>query len=79
VDGRLIVELKAIREIVDEQVAQILGHLKFAREEHGLLINLGTHKSQIKKCTLNEQGPRTTFKDLANLPAFPLGTARFFL
>ena len=78
VDGRLIVERKAGREIVDEHVAEILGYRKSARREHGLLINFGSHKSQIKKYTLNEQGPRTTFKDLANLLAFALGTARFF-
>ena len=78
VDGRLIVELKAAREIVDEHVAQILGYLKSSRREHGLLINFGSHKFQIKKYILNDQGPRTTFKDLANLLAFALGTALFF-
>ena len=78
VDGRLIVELKAVRELVDEHVAQILGYLKSARQEHGLLMNFGSHKFQIKKYILNDQGPRTTFKDLANLLAFALGTALFF-
>ena len=78
VDGRLIVELKAVREKVDEHVPQILGYRKSARREHGLLINFGSHKSQIKKCTLNEEGPRTTFKDLASLLTFAVGTALFF-
>ena len=78
VAGRLIVELKAVREMVDEHVAQILGYLKSARREHGLLINFGSHKFQIKKYILNDQGPRTTFKDLANLLASALGTALFF-
>ena len=78
VDGRLIVELKAAREIVDEHVAQILGYLKSSRREHGLLINFGSHKFQIKKYILKDQGPRNTFKDLASLLAFALGTALFF-
>ncbi len=78
VDGRLIVELKAVREIVDEHVAQILGYLKSARQEHGLLINFGSHKFQIKKYILNDQGPRNTLKGLANLLAFAFGTALFF-
>src|SRR6516162_4194322 len=32
-DGRLIIELKAAREIADEHVAQILGYLKSCRLE----------------------------------------------
>jgi GxxExxY protein len=56
VDGRLIVELKAVREILDEHVAQTLGYLKSSRLEHGLLINFGSHKFQIKKYILNDQG-----------------------
>jgi GxxExxY protein len=78
VDGRLIVELKAVREIADEHVAQILGYLKSARQEHGLLINFGSHKFQIKKYILNDQGPRSTLRGLANLLAFALGTVLFF-
>ena len=56
IDGRLIIELKAAREIVDEHVAQVLGYLKSSRREHGLLINFGSHKFQIKKYILNEHG-----------------------
>jgi GxxExxY protein len=78
VDGRLIVELKAVREIADEHIAQILGYLKSARQEHGLLINFGSHKFQIKKYILNDQVPRTTLRGLAYLLAFALGTALFF-
>jgi GxxExxY protein len=55
VDGRLIVELKAVRQILDEHVAQILGYLKSSRIEHGLLINFGSYKFQIKKYILNNQ------------------------
>ena len=58
VDGRLIVELKAVREILDEHVAQTLGYLKSSRLENGLLINFGSHKFQIKKYILNDQGLR---------------------
>src|SRR5438445_5898712 len=75
VDGRLIVELKAVREIADEHIAQILGYLKSARREHGLLINFGSHKFAIKKYILNDQGPRTALKKLANLLGFAIGTA----
>jgi GxxExxY protein len=52
VDGRLIVELKACRSLADEHTAQILGYLKSARIEDGLLINFGSFKFQIKKYVL---------------------------
>ena len=56
IEGRIIVELKAVRQIFDEHVAQMLGYLKSSRIEHGLLINFGSHKFQIKKYILNNQG-----------------------
>lgn len=56
VEGRIIVELKAVRQIFDEHVAQMLGYLKSSRIEHGLLINFGSHRFQIKKYILNNQG-----------------------
>lgn len=54
VDDRLIVELKAVRCIVDEHVAQLLGYLRASRFEHGLLINFGAPKFQIKKYIIND-------------------------
>jgi GxxExxY protein len=55
VEGRIVVELKAVRQIIDEHVAQMLGYLKSSRIEHGLLINFGSHRFQIKKYILNDQ------------------------
>ena len=52
VETRLIIELKAVRAIADEHVAQILGYLKSSRIEHGLLINFGRYRFQIKKYIL---------------------------
>jgi GxxExxY protein len=74
-EGRLVVELKAAREIADEHVAQVLGYLKSARIEHGLLINFGSRKFQIKKYILNGQGPTSTPKDLGQLLVFAIGAA----
>jgi GxxExxY protein len=51
---RLIVELKDCRALADEHVAQLLGYLKLARIEHGLLINFGSYKFQIKKYALSQ-------------------------
>ncbi len=49
VEGHLIVELKAAKALAAEHEAQILGYLKSARLEHGLLINFGSYKFQIRK------------------------------
>jgi GxxExxY protein len=49
IEDCLIVELKACKAIANEHVAQILGYLKSARIETGLLINFGAPKLYIKK------------------------------
>ena len=54
VDNRLIIELKAVRTLVPEHTAQVLGYLKSARIEHGLLINFGSAKFEIKKYVLSQ-------------------------
>jgi GxxExxY protein len=54
VEDCLIVELKACKAMADEHVAQILGYLKSARIETGLLINFGAPKLQVKKFLMTE-------------------------
>jgi GxxExxY protein len=54
VDGRLIVELKAVKALAAEHVAQILGYLRASRMEHGLLINFGAPKFEIRKYVLSQ-------------------------
>ena len=49
VEGALIVELKACKDTADEHIAQILGYLKSARIETGMLINFGASKLYVKK------------------------------
>ena len=50
----LIVELKAAKALAAEHEAQILGYLKSARLEHGLLINFGSYKFEIRKFARSE-------------------------
>ena len=50
---KLIIEVKACRVLVDEHIAQLLGYLRASRIEHGLLINFGGQKFQIKKYILS--------------------------
>jgi GxxExxY protein len=49
VEGVLIVELKAVKTLASEHEAQILGYLRSARMQHGLLINFGSYRFQIRK------------------------------
>ncbi len=55
IDNRLILEVKACRVLVDEHVAQLLGYLRACRLEHGLLINFGGQRLQIKKYILSRE------------------------
>jgi GxxExxY protein len=54
IDGRLVVELKAIKSLANEHTAQLLGYLKSSRLADGLLINFGSYKFEIKKYVLTE-------------------------
>jgi GxxExxY protein len=49
IDDAIIVELKACKSLSDEHTSQLLGYLRSSRVEHGLLINFGSPKLQIKK------------------------------
>ena len=57
VENLLVVELKAAKALADEHVAQMLGYLKSTHLEHGLLINFGSYKFQIKKYARSERSP----------------------
>ncbi|MDQ8189703.1 GxxExxY protein [Roseibacillus persicicus] len=54
VENELIIELKAVKNLTNEHVAQLLGYLRATRKEHGLLINFGNPKLQIKKYVLSK-------------------------
>ena len=49
VEDVLIVELKIAKALATEHKAQILGYLKSARLQHGLLINFGSPKFEMRK------------------------------
>ena len=55
VEDCLIIELKTTRTLAPEHEAQIIGYLKSARIEHGLLINFGSYKFEIRKFAWSEQ------------------------
>jgi GxxExxY protein len=53
VEKRIICEIKGCTALADAHTAQLLGYLRAARIEHGLLINFGGPRLQIKKYILN--------------------------
>jgi GxxExxY protein len=51
----LIIEVKASSGLHDEHVAQLLGYLRSSKIEHGLLVNFGSHRFQIKKFVMSSK------------------------
>jgi GxxExxY protein len=70
VEESLVVELKTAKALAPEHEAQILGYLKSARLEHGLLINFGSYKFQIRKFAWSESRLPTPQRILNQLMAF---------
>jgi GxxExxY protein len=54
IENRLIVELKAARDVAGEHIAQLLGYLKSGRIETGLLINFGASVLHVKKYLMSD-------------------------
>jgi len=52
VEGKVLVELKAVIELEDVHLAQILNYLKAYRIEVGLLINFGSKSLTFKRLVL---------------------------
>jgi GxxExxY protein len=67
VDNRLIIELKAARAIAEEHIAQTLGYLRAARIEHGLLMNFGAPKFEIRKYVLSQPPGLSILPKVVNL------------
>lgn len=63
VGNHLILELKTARNLSPEHEAQILGYLKSSKLEHGLLINFGSYKFQIRKFALRSETSKSTYED----------------
>lgn len=56
-EDELVIEVKAAKGIVPEHTAQLLGYLRACRKEHGLLINFGASKLEIRKYILSQELP----------------------
>lgn len=54
VENQRVVELKAVRAIADEYVAQLLGYLRSGRIETGLLINFSAPVLSVEKYLMSD-------------------------
>ena len=59
IEDCLIVELKTAKTLAPEHEAQVIGYLKSTRLEHGLLINFGSYKFEIRKFAWSEEMQRS--------------------
>ncbi|MBZ0108739.1 MAG: GxxExxY protein [Candidatus Scalindua rubra] len=55
VENCLIVELKACKTIIGDHTAQLPSYLRASRIEHGLLINFGAPRLEVKKYILSSR------------------------
>jgi GxxExxY protein len=56
IDGVVIVELKAVKTLTDDHLAQVINYLRATRHELGLLINFGAKIVQFKRVALSRDG-----------------------
>ena len=52
VESQVIVELKAVQKLNENHTAQVLSYLKTSRMKHGMLINFGAPRFEVKKYIL---------------------------
>lgn len=57
IEGKVLVEIKAIKELEDVHLAQALNYLKAYRLEVGLLINFGSKSLTFKRLVLTQKNP----------------------
>jgi GxxExxY protein len=68
VNDLVILELKAVRELLQEHEAQLLNYLKATGMEVGLLLNFGPKPQHIRKIYDNERKGSLTWTKEAERP-----------
>ncbi len=62
VEDKVIVEIKAVRELAEEHEAQLLNYLRATPYEVGLLLNFGPKPEFKRKVFDNERKPSNTWR-----------------
>ena len=60
VEGKVLVELKALVQVEDVHMAQALNYLKAYKLEVGLLINFGSKSLEFKRLVLSQQSAKSS-------------------
>ena len=60
----LVLELKTAKALALEREAQVLGYLKSAKLEHGMLINFGSPKFEVRKFVWSEDKSGSKRKEI---------------
>lgn len=71
----LIVELKAVKAIANEHLAQLLNYLKITHQPAGLLINFGSYKFE-SRVVHGVNGGRGERENREDLHVLPISTAK---
>ncbi|HNS29129.1 MAG TPA: GxxExxY protein [Tenuifilaceae bacterium] len=66
VEGKVLVELKALTKLEDVHLAQTLNYLKAYKLEIGLLINFGSKSLEFKRLILTHHNQSVKSKNLQN-------------
>ena len=64
VEGVLVLELKTAKALALEHEAQVLSYLKSAKLEHGMLINFGSPKFEVRKFVWSEDKSGSKRKEI---------------
>jgi len=67
VDGELIVELKAVRTLAPEHLAQTLNYMKITDSPVALLVNFGSYKFERRTVVASSSSTRSTCSTRQNL------------
>jgi GxxExxY protein len=68
VDGKVVVEVKALRTLAPEHVAQVLNYLKATGMDCGLLLNFGRPQLDYKKLYRHLPAGRVSGNGMASVP-----------
>lgn len=71
VEGKVIIELKAVKILTPEHQAQLINYLKATGIEVGLLINFGTPKLEYRRFTRSDYIPSSSSPSSPSMLIFP--------
>jgi len=78
VEEELVVELKTAKTLAPEHEAQLLGYLKSSHLQHGMLINFGSYKFEVRKFAWDPERSRGGRREAGLLSFLIFAFSAFF-